>query len=71
MADDELMKGMSQISIDDNIENRGDEGDVDQNLIQIVDSVLSLKSSAQRSVSITLFRQKTNLITPTRVPIVW
>ena len=24
MADDELMKGMSQISIDDNIENRGD-----------------------------------------------
>lgn len=33
MADDELMKGMSQISIDDNIENRGDEGDVDQTLI--------------------------------------
>ena len=28
MADDELMKGMSQISIDDNIENRGDEDNV-------------------------------------------
>lgn len=27
MADDELMKGIAQISIDDNIENRGDEDD--------------------------------------------